>query len=110
MLYPSGRVDQMFVSGGENIHPEEIEAVLHDIGIFSIVIPVPDDRYGERPVAFVIAEISDEVLKQIEQAFLTHLPKFKHPDAIFSWPKEVDTYKPSRRALQSIAIDLMRQT
>ena len=108
MLYPCGRVDQMFISGGENIHPEEIEAVLHDLGIFSIVIPIPDDRYGERPVAFVLIDISDEILQQIQQAFITHLPKFKHPDAIFPWPKEVDTYKPSRRTLQKIAIELMR--
>ena len=109
LLYPSGRVDQMFISGGENIHPEEIEAVLHDLGIFSIVIPIPDDRYGERPVAFVLTDISDEVCQQIQEAFITHLPKFKHPDAILPWPKEVNTYKPSRRALQRIAIDLMIQ-
>ena len=109
MLYPSGRVDQMFISGGENIHPEEIEAVLHDLGIFSIVIPIPNDRYGERPVAFVLTDLSDDILHQIQQAFISHLPKFKHPDAIFSWPKEVDTYKPSRRTLQKIALELMKQ-
>ena len=108
-LYPSGRVDQMFISGGENIHPEEIEAVLHDLGIFSIVIPIPDDRYGERPVAFVLTDMSDDILQQIQQAFISHLPTFKHPDAIFPWPEEVDTYKPSRRALQSIAVELMKQ-
>ena len=107
LLYLNGRVDQMFISGGENIHPEEIEAVLHDLGIFSIVIPVPDDRYGERPVAFVLADLSPDVVQQIDSAFTIHLPTFKHPDAIFSWPQEVDTYKPSRRALQRIAIELM---
>ena len=106
-LYLDGRVDQMFISGGENIHPEEIEAVLHDLGIFSIVIPVPDDRYGERPIAFVLADLSVDIVQQIDLAFTTYLPKFKHPDAVFSWPKEVDTYKPSRRALQRIAIELM---
>ena len=74
LLYPSGRVDQMFISGGENIHPEEIEAVLHDLGIFSIVVPIPDDRYGERPVAFVLTDMSDVVLQQIQQALSTHLP------------------------------------
>ena len=107
LLYLHGRVDQMFISGGENIHPEEIESVLHDLGIFSIVIPVPDDRYGERPVVFVLADLSTDVVQQIDLAFSTHLPKFKHPDAVFSWPQEVDTYKPSRRALQRIAIELM---
>ena len=108
-LYPDGRVDQMFISGGENIHPEEIEAVLHDQGIFSIVVPIPDDRYGQRPVAFVLTELSDEVRKQIHTALTNQLPKFKHPDAIFSWPKDVDTYKPSRRTLQSIARERMER-
>ena len=102
-LYPEGRVDQMFISGGENIHPEEIEAVLHDQGIFSIVVPIPDERYGQRPVAFVLTELSDDVRKQIHTALTSQLPKFKHPDAIFSWPENVDTYKPSRRTLQTIA-------
>ena len=106
-LYLAGRVDQMFISGGENIHPEEIETVLHDLGIFSIVIPVPDDRYGERPVAFVLADLSPDVVQQIDLAFSTYLPKFKRPDAILSWPQEVDTYKPSRRALRRIAIERM---
>lgn len=106
-LYPGGRVDQMFISGGENIHPEEIEAVLHDLGIFSIVVPISDDRYGKRPVAFILADLSDVVLQEIEIAFNTHLPKFKHPDAIFSWPAEVDTYKPSRSVLQTIAMELL---
>ena len=106
-LYPGGRVDQMFISGGENIHPEEIETVLHDLGIFSVVVSIPDDRYGKRPVAFVLADLSEDVLQEIGAAFDTHLPKFKHPDAIFSWPEEVDTYKPSRSTLQTIAMELL---
>ena len=106
-LYPIGRVDQMFISGGENIYPEEIEAVLHDLGIFSIVVPVSDARYGQRPVAFVLTDLSDDLLEQIHLCLATHLPKFKHPDTFFSWPPEVDTYKPSRRALQQIASELI---
>lgn len=109
-LYPIGRTDQMFISGGENIYPEEIESVLHDLGIFSIVVPVPNDRYGERPVAFVLVNLSDTIQEQIQQAFMTHLPKFKHPDAIFPWPQDVDTYKPSRRTLEKIARDLLKGT
>jgi len=108
-LYPDGRVDQMFISGGENIHPEEIEAVFHDQGIFSIVVPIPDDRYGQRPVAFVLTELSDEVREQIRTVLTNQLPKFKHPDAILSWPKNVDTYKPSRRTLQTIARERMER-
>lgn len=102
-LYPSGRVDQMFISGGENIHPEEIEAVLHDLGIFSIVVPIPHNRYGKRPVIFILAELSNNLEERIRKAFTEQLPKFKHPDAILPWPESVNTYKPSRRTLTAIA-------
>ena len=106
LLYPSGRVDQMFISGGENIHPEELESVLHDLGIFSIAVPISHDRYGKRPVIFVLAKLSNDLEERITQAFNDQLPKFKHPDAILPWPDSVSTYKPSRRALTAIASDL----
>ncbi len=50
-----GRKDNMFISGGENIHPEEIERALMMIeGILeALVVPVSDDEYGQRPVAFI---------------------------------------------------------
>ncbi len=51
----TGRKDNMFIAGGENIHPEEIEKVLMTIdGILeALVVPVDDDEYGQRPVAFI---------------------------------------------------------
>ncbi len=51
----AGRKDNMFISGGENIHPEEIEKVLMMIdGILeALVVPVDDDEYGQRPMAFI---------------------------------------------------------
>ncbi len=50
-----GRKDNMFISGGENIHPEEIEKALMMIeGIReALVVPVPDNEYGQRPLAFI---------------------------------------------------------
>ena len=50
-----GRKDNMFISGGENIHPEEIERALMMIdGVLeTLVVPIPDDEYGQRPVAFI---------------------------------------------------------
>jgi O-succinylbenzoic acid--CoA ligase len=50
-----GRKDNMFISGGENIHPEEIEKALMTIdGIReAIVVPVPDAEYGRRSAAFI---------------------------------------------------------
>jgi O-succinylbenzoic acid--CoA ligase len=50
-----GRKDNMFITGGENIHPEEIEKGLMTIeGIMdAVVVPVPDNEYGQRPAAFI---------------------------------------------------------
>jgi len=51
----AGRRDNMFISGGENIHPEETETSLMMIdGVLeALVVPVNDDEYGQRPVAFI---------------------------------------------------------
>lgn len=50
-----GRKDDMFISGGENIHPEEVERALREIeGVLeAVVAPVRDPEYGERPAAFI---------------------------------------------------------
>jgi len=84
-----GRKDNMFISGGENIYPEEIERLLLRInGIESaVVIAVQDIEYGQRPVAFVKKkdEISEgEIIKFLKQ----HLPGYKIPDRFLAWPEK----------------------
>ncbi len=55
-LYVSGRVDDMIISGGENIHPVEVEEVLARLaGVRdAAVVGEPDARWGERVVAFIV--------------------------------------------------------
>lgn len=55
-LFVSGRVDDMIISGGENIHPVEVEEVLarHSLVCDVAVIGEPDEKWGERVVAFVV--------------------------------------------------------
>jgi 2-furoate---CoA ligase len=55
-LHVAGRVDDMIISGGENIHPVEVEDVLarHPDVADVAVIGEPDDKWGERVVAFVV--------------------------------------------------------
>jgi len=55
-LFVSGRVDDMIISGGENIHPVEVEEVLaRHPGVADVaVVGEPDERWGERVVAFVV--------------------------------------------------------
>jgi 2-furoate---CoA ligase len=57
-LWLLGRVDDMIVSGGENVHPLEVEDVLasHPKVSEVAVVGAPDDRLGQRVVAVVVAE------------------------------------------------------
>ena len=100
LLYPVGRLDQMFISGGENIHPEEIEKILRTQVKQAIVVPIPHSRYGQRPVAFLFGEYQ---LDEIETLLSEALPKFKHPDYYFPWPANISRIKPSRSSLRSLA-------
>ncbi|WP_261130649.1 o-succinylbenzoate--CoA ligase [Bacillus sp. Marseille-Q3570] len=67
-LYVLDRRKDMFVSGGENVYPAEIEACLHGHGAVSEVgvIGIDDSVWGKVPAAFVVlaegAEVSGEVL------------------------------------------------
>jgi O-succinylbenzoic acid--CoA ligase len=97
-----GRRDNCFISGGENIYPEEIERVLLDQrGVRqAIVVPVADERFGQRPVAFVEGDAwePDEWCK----ALALHLPRFKLPDRFLAWPDQVGL-KPHRPDFQRLA-------
>jgi acyl-CoA synthetase (AMP-forming)/AMP-acid ligase II len=51
-----GRKDDMIISGGENVHPTQVEAVLseHPSITDAAVVGVPDERWGEVVVAYVV--------------------------------------------------------
>jgi 2-furoate---CoA ligase len=57
-LWLEGRLDDMIVSGGENIHPLEVEDVLaRHPGVREVaVVGAPDDRLGHHVVAVVVAD------------------------------------------------------
>ena len=54
--YIVGRAKDMIISGGENIYPAEVEAVLHNYAAVAqaAVIGIPDARWGETPVAVIV--------------------------------------------------------
>ena len=56
-LFLTDRLDDMIISGGVNIYPQELEAALCEMPQLSeaAVIGAPDADFGERPVAFVVA-------------------------------------------------------
>jgi acyl-coenzyme A synthetase/AMP-(fatty) acid ligase len=51
-----GRKDDMIISGGENVHPVQVEEVLneHPLVADSIVVGLPDERWGQLVVAYVV--------------------------------------------------------
>jgi fatty-acyl-CoA synthase len=57
-LFVDGRLDDVIVRGGENLSPGEIEEVLlqHDAVAEVAVVGVPDDEWGEVPVAAIVLE------------------------------------------------------
>jgi 2-furoate---CoA ligase len=63
-LWVIGRVDDMIVSGGENIHPLEVEDVLaRHAGVVEVaVVGAPDDRLGHRVLAVVVGSATEEEL------------------------------------------------
>ncbi|HEV8471443.1 MAG TPA: AMP-binding protein [Methylomirabilota bacterium] len=82
-LYVAGRVDDMIISGGENIHPVEIEDVLarHPEVRDVAVIGEPDPRLGERVLAFVVPKTAALTFDALD-AFCRAAPdlaSFKRP-------------------------------
>lgn len=88
-----GRRDNLIISGGENVQPEEVELALAGLpGIaLAVVVPVPDVEFGQRLVAFVRmhgdADIQSEALAR-QLAGL--LPRFKMPVAFYPLPVDAD--------------------
>ncbi len=106
--YFVGRSDDMFVSGGENIYPADIERMLerHPGVAQAAVVPVADDIKGQKPVAFIIRKpgraLDDDEIKRFA---LAHAPAYAHPR--FVWFVDelplASTNKLDRAALQRMA-------
>lgn len=82
-LFVQGRGDDTIIRGGENIAPEEIEAVLHRHPAVAdvAVVGVKDEEWGEQIAAIVVrsGEVEADELKDYVQ---THLRSSKTPERI----------------------------
>ena len=110
--YFIGRADDMFVSGGENIYPGEVEAMLerHPDIRQAIVVPVDDELKFKKPVAFAVARPgsapSEEAIKQYA---LANAAPYLHPRRVWFLPELplAGTNKIDRRALAERAAELL---
>lgn len=107
-LTVTGRKDNMFISGGENIYPEEIESAMRLLdGVEdAIVVPIDDARFGQRPVAFVrMSKTATFYPEKLTEELRARLPKFKIPVDILPWPDDTPRtgIKPDRTYFKKLA-------
>lgn len=88
-----GRADNMFISGGENIHCEEVEAALMSIPTVNVamVLPVADKEFGARPIAFIDGYYHPADRDIFERELARTLEKYKWPIDYFSLPDTIMT-------------------
>jgi fatty-acyl-CoA synthase len=76
------RAKDMYISGGENVYPAEIEDVLGELEAIAeiAVIGVPDEKWGESGCAVVVVKSEYAVtLKDLQIHAASRLAKYKHP-------------------------------
>jgi long-chain acyl-CoA synthetase len=81
-LYITDRIKDMIVAGGVNIYPAEIEKALvrHPGVVDAAVIGIPQDDFGEQPMAFIVAQPGTDLTERDLVAFLRdRLASYKHP-------------------------------
>lgn len=110
-----GRADDMFVCGGENIYPGEVEHLLerHPDILQACVVPVPDELKGEKPFAFVVLRPGSSLTEsEVKQYALANAPAYQHPRAVVFMPELplAGTNKVDRNVLRRMAVELWGKT
>jgi fatty-acyl-CoA synthase len=84
-VYIMDRKKDMYISGGENVYPAEIEKLIlsHPNIADAAVVGVPDDKWGEVGKAFVVVKKNQQVTDDEILTFLKDkLAKYKMPKYI----------------------------
>jgi acyl-CoA synthetase (AMP-forming)/AMP-acid ligase II len=81
----TGRIKDLIIKGGENIHPLEVENCLyaHEKVLEVSVVGLPDERYGEVVAAFIVKQsegdvTADEIRNWVREKLSHHLGKSWH--------------------------------
>ena len=106
--YFVGRTDDMFVSGGENIYPADVERMLerHPDVAQAAVVPIDDEIKWQKPVAFVILKAGRALDADAVKRFaLEHAPAYQHPRHVWFVDELplASTNKLDRAALERMA-------
>ncbi|WP_027862286.1 long-chain fatty acid--CoA ligase [Marmoricola sp. URHB0036] len=84
------RLKDMYISGGENVYPAEVERALHEHPAVAecAVVGVPDERWGEVGRAFVVVRAGEEVDEADVLAHLEgRLARYKLPRSVVFLPE-----------------------
>jgi long-chain acyl-CoA synthetase len=85
-LYPIDRMDNVIISGGENIYPQEIEFFLskHPLVADVAVCGVPDEKWGQAIKALIVRRVPELTAEQLERYCLasTELARHKRPKIV----------------------------
>lgn len=108
--YFVGRIDDMFISGGHNIYPRQIESLLEEHPSISqaAVIGINDEIKGMKPFAFVTA-VEEINISQIKEFILTKIEPYACPRDIWvvdQMPMS-ETNKIDKKKLKEDAIKLL---
>ena len=113
--YFVGRVDDMFVTAGENIYPGAVEAMLerHPDIMQAVVVPAPNALKAHVPVAFIVARPGGGIDENgVKRYALANGPAYAHPRRVFfveALPLS-GTNKIDRRLLQGQAAAAARES
>ena len=89
-LFITGRASDMYISGGSNVYPREVEEalLLHPAVAEACVVGMPDPKWGEAGVAVLVlhpgaAASAAEVLAVLHD----RIARYKHPARAVIWPE-----------------------
>ena len=98
-----GRHDFLYISGGINIYPEEIETLIMKVDSvkFCMVVPETSVKYGHIGIAFIKQEKTcekkfNDLISIIKSSLTNQLPSYKVPKQFLPWPKKINEEKQSR--------------
>ncbi|WP_242214722.1 class I adenylate-forming enzyme family protein [Bacillus cereus group sp. BfR-BA-01383] len=85
-LHIMGRYKDVIVHGGDNVYPDQVEGVIHEInGVLEVaVVGIPNDFWGEIPTAYIVKDIQTSLTEEeIIQHCKEKLASYKIPEVVF---------------------------